>query len=162
MAFQKWAGRCANDGEFPASDWESCFHIGHVAQKGNPMGQPNRVRALAGWILTGLLSLLFIASAAGKLLRAEPVVEVMSKWGLGDQVLLIGVGELVCAALFLIPRTHSLGLLLLSAYMGGAIVTHMQHGEAYVAQSVFLVLIWVAGYLRNPEVLQSFRTPAAG
>jgi hypothetical protein len=108
-----------------------------------------------------LLSLLFIASGAGKLLRAEPVVEGMTKWGLGDQVLLIGVGELVSAVLFLIPRTHSLGLLLLSAYMGGAIVTHMQHGEAYVAQSVFLALIWVAGYLRYPEVLQSFRAPTA-
>ena len=41
--------------------------------------------------------------------------------------------------------------------MGGAIVTHMQHGESYVAQSIILVLIWIAGYLRYPQVLQSFR-----
>jgi len=42
--------------------------------------------------------------------------------------------------------------------MGGAIVTHMQHGEAYVGQSIMLILIWVAGFLRHPEVMQSFRT----
>lgn len=66
------------------------------------------------------------------------------------------MGEAVSALLFLNPRTHSLGLLLLSAYMGGAIVTHMQHGDAYVSQSVILILIWVAGFLRHPQVLQSF------
>jgi hypothetical protein len=124
------------------------------------MGQPSKARSLAAWILTGLLSLLFIASAAAKLLQAEPAVEGFTKFGLGDYVLLIGAGELVSAVLFLIPRTNSLGLLLLSAYMGGAIVTHMQQGETFVVQSVMLVLIWVAGYLRHPEVLQSFRSDA--
>jgi hypothetical protein len=44
--------------------------------------------------------------------------------------------------------------------MGGAIVTHMQHGESDVAQSIILVVIWIAGYLRYPQVLQSFRGPA--
>jgi len=33
----------------------------------------------------------------------------------------------------------------------------MQAGESFVAPSVILVLVWVAGYLRHPEVLQSFR-----
>ncbi len=121
------------------------------------MGKPSRVRGVVGWILTGLLGLMFLASATAKLLRAEQVVKQMGEFGLADQVLLIGIGELVSALLFLIPRTHSLGLLLLTAYMGGAIVTHMQHGETYVTQSVMLALIWVAGYLRYPEVLQSFR-----
>jgi hypothetical protein len=126
------------------------------------MGQPqSRVRPLVAWILTGLLSLLLIASAAAKLLGAEPAVEGFTKFGLGDYIVLIGVGELVSAILFLIPRTNSLGLLLLSAYMGGAIVTHMQHGESFVAQSVILLLVWVAGYLRHPEVLQSFREGGA-
>jgi hypothetical protein len=121
------------------------------------MANPSKVRSLSAWILTGLLSLLFIASAAAKLLEAGPAVEGFTKFGLGDYIVLIGVGELVSAFLFLIPLTNSLGLLLLSAYMGGAIVTHMQHGESFVAQSAMLVLIWVAGYLRHPEVLQSFR-----
>jgi DoxX-like family len=117
----------------------------------------SRARQIAGWFLTGLLTALFVASATMKLMRATQVVEMFQKWGLGNEVLLIGAGELTSALLFLIPRTHSLGLLLLSAYMGGAIVTHMQHGESYVGQSIMLVLIWIAGYLRYPQVLQSFR-----
>jgi hypothetical protein len=121
------------------------------------MSTISRSRWIAGWVLTGLLTALFIGSSAGKLAGAKEVVEMMEKWGLGKDVLLIGVGELVSALLFVIPKTHSLGVLLLSGYMGGAIVTHMQHDEPFVPQSVILALIWVAGYLRYPELLQSFR-----
>jgi hypothetical protein len=120
------------------------------------MEKMSRARKITGWVLTGLLSALFLASASGKLLRAAPVVDMFQKWGLGDDVILIGVGEAASALLFLIPRTHSLGLLLLSGYMGGAIVTHMQHGESYIAQSIILAVIWVTGFLRHPQVLQSF------
>jgi hypothetical protein len=116
----------------------------------------SRGRRIAGWVLTGLLTALFAGSATMKLIRAAPVVEMFEKWGLGNNVLLIGAGEFTSAILFAIPRTHSLGLLLLSGYMGGAIVTHMQHGEPYVFQSIILFLIWVAGYLRCPQLLQSF------
>jgi hypothetical protein len=112
-------------------------------------------------VLTGLLTASLLVSASGKLFGVAQVVEMMQKWGLGNHLLLIGMGELVSALLFAIPKTHSLGVLLLSGYMGGAIVTHMQHDEPFVIQSVYLLLIWVAGYLRYPELLQSFREPSA-
>lgn len=122
------------------------------------MSNLSRGRHIAGWVLTVLLTALFVVSAGFKFSGAATAVEGFEKWGLGDQRILIGVGEIVSALLFLIPRTHSLGVLLLSAYMGWAIVTHMQHGESYVAQSVILVLIWVTGFLRHPELLQSLRS----
>ena len=34
-------------------------------------------------------------------------------------------------------------------------------GEAFIVQSVILALVWVAGYLRHSEVLQSFRGAAS-
>lgn len=108
--------------------------------------------------MTILITLVFIASSVFKFMAAPEVLQVMDKWGLKDRITLIAVGELVSALLFLIPRTNSLGVLLLSAYMGGAIVTHMQNAEPYYSQAVLLLLIWVAGYLRHPELLQSFRT----
>jgi len=121
------------------------------------MSTMSRGRRIAGWVLTTVVSLLFVASSYPKLTKADWMVEGMEKWGLGDQVLLIGAGELLGGLLFLIPLTHSLGLLLLTAYMGGAIATHMEHGERYIVQSGILLLIWLTGYLRYPEVLQSFR-----
>jgi hypothetical protein len=79
------------------------------------------------------------------------------KWGLEGKLLMIGIGELIAAILFFIPRTSSLGVLLLSAHLGGAIVTHMSNGEMFIPQAIMLLLLWVANYLRNPEMLASFK-----
>lgn len=110
-------------------------------------------RKITGWVLTVLLGLLFLASAAFKFTQSEQVVKQFTALGLKDFILLIAVGELVSAILFLIPITHPLGVLLLSGYMGGAILSHMSHGESFVAQSVILLMIWVTGFLRRPSLL---------
>jgi hypothetical protein len=122
------------------------------------------VRRIATIGLTGVLGLLFLASAAGKFAAPAPLVEGMTKWGLGEHRLLIAVGELTSAVLFLIPQTAGLGVLLLSSYMGGAIVTHMQHGESYVVQSVILALIYLVAFLRFPQLLPRLGAskPASG
>jgi hypothetical protein len=121
------------------------------------MAAQSKARRITAWILTGLITLLFIFSAVMKFLRPPEVMAAVGKWNLTDELTMIGVGELVSGLLFFIPRTHSLGVLLLSAYMGGAIVTHMQNDEPYIVQSIFLLVIWIASYLRHPELLQSFR-----
>lgn len=76
--------------------------------------------------------------------------------GLSGWLTIIGIGELVSAILYLIPRTSSLGVLLLSAHMGGAIVIHMSNGEPFIFPAVLLLLVWVGNYLRNTEMLSSF------
>ncbi len=114
---------------------------------------------VAGRALSGLLAAIFLASASGKLTGGQQVVDMMEKWGLGEQIMLIGIGELVSTILFVLPYSHPFGVLLLSAYMGGAIVTHMQHGESYVLQSVILALIWLAAYLRRPVLLHDLPAP---
>ena len=107
-------------------------------------------RRIAGWVLSGLLAAVFISSSMGKFLGATTVVKQLADLGVKDQIILIGAGELIGVILFLVPRTHPLGVLLLSSYMGGAILAHMSHGESYIAQSVILLLIWTAGFLRRP------------
>ncbi len=116
-------------------------------------------RKITAWILVGLISALLVMSAIMKLTVSldSEMGKNLIKMGLGDSIRLIGVGELLAAILFLIPKTSSLGVLLVSAHLGGAIATHMEHGEMYLGPSVILVLIWVGNYLRNPEMLASFR-----
>jgi uncharacterized membrane protein YphA (DoxX/SURF4 family) len=121
------------------------------------MASQSKARRIAAWSLTSLITLLFVFSAVMKFLRVPEVMAAVEKWNLKDELILLGAGELISAILFFIPRTHSLGVLVLSAYMGGAIVTHMQNDEPYYTQPISLVLIWVAGYLRYPQLLQSFR-----
>ena len=108
-----------------------------------------------GLVLHILIGGLLIFTGSQKVLGSVPP-EALVGYGLGEQARLIGAGALLTALLLLIPRTSSLGVLLTSAFWGGAICTHMAHGEPYLFQAVMLVLSWAGAYLRNPATLSSF------
>jgi hypothetical protein len=113
---------------------------------------------IAGLVLHVLIGGLMIVAGSAKLLGLFPP-EALGKDGLGDQIRLIGAGEVLTALLLLIPRTSSLGILLTSSFWGGAICIHMAHREPYLFQAVLLVLSWAGAYLRNPATLSSFSGP---
>jgi hypothetical protein len=113
---------------------------------------------VAGLVLHLLVGGLLLVTGSEKLLGVVPP-EALGKYGLAEQVRLIGAGAVVTALLLLIPRTSSLGILLASAFWGGAICIHLAHGESFVVQAVLLVLSWVGAYLRNPATLGSFSGP---
>jgi hypothetical protein len=113
---------------------------------------------IAGGFLHIVIGGLMIFTGAQKILGLVPP-EALAKYGLGEEVRLIGVGAVLSALFLLIPRTSSLGILLTSAFWGGTICIHMAHGEPYVFQSVALVLSWVGAYLRHPTTLGSFSGP---
>ncbi|MFZ4455864.1 MAG: DoxX family protein [Bacteroidales bacterium] len=108
-------------------------------------------RKIAAWVIAGLLTGLYLFSAAGKLFFTP---EMMTQFHLADWRIIIGIGEIVSALLFLVPKTNKIGTLLLSSYMGGAIIIHMTNGQSIIMASVVLILVWVVGYLRNPDLLK--------
>ncbi|TRX62648.1 DoxX family protein [Fulvivirga sp. M361] len=125
-----------------------------------------KTKKIIGWVLSGLLGALLLFSAMGKFMgQASPMMEHFGFTA--SETTLIAIGEVISAVLFLIPRTQSLGTLLVTAYMGGAIASHMSAaagteelgGEGiqnYLMPSIILVLVWVASLLRNPKTLSSF------
>jgi len=110
---------------------------------------------IGGWVLHGLIAGIMILAGSAKILGLFPP-EVVAKMGLSLPIQVIGVGELTSAILLLIPRTSSLGLLLMSGFWGGAICLHMSKGEPFVMQSIFLLIVWIGGYLRVPGAFASF------
>lgn len=64
----------------------------------------------------------------------------------------LGIVELVCAALYLLPRTAVLGAILLTGYMGGTIITHLRLGEPFYMQAGIGVLFWLGLYLRDARL----------
>jgi hypothetical protein len=112
-------------------------------------------QTIGGWVLHDLVGGSMILAGSAKVFGLFPPEQV-EKLGLGVPIQVIGAGELVSALLLLIPRTASLGVLLTSAFWGGAICLHMSKGESFVLQSVFLVLTWVGAYLRVPGAFASF------
>ena len=104
---------------------------------------------ITAWAIAGLLTALFLFSAYGKF--AQP--EMLNKMNLGYWRVIIAIGEIVSALLFLFPKTNLYGTLLLSSYMGGAIIIHMTNGMSIGMPSAVLILVWVVGFLRNPYFL---------
>jgi hypothetical protein len=108
----------------------------------------------AGLVVHLLIGGLLIFTGSQKVLGSVPP-EALVKYGLAELARLIGAGAILTALLLLTPRTSSLGILLTSAFWGGAICTHMAHGEPYFAQAALLALSWAGAFLRNPATLGS-------
>jgi hypothetical protein len=125
------------------------------------MNTAARIKLVVGWVLHVLIAGLMIFSGSSKILGFVPA-DAMEKYGLTEQIRLIGTGEVLSALLLLVPRTSSLGVLLVSSFWGGTICLHMSHGESYLMQSVLLVLTWVGAYLRNPATFSSFYGQRSG
>lgn len=64
----------------------------------------------------------------------------------------LGVLELACTALYVIPRTSILGAILLTGYLGGAIQTHVRVGDPFYSQIIFGVILWGGLFLRDARL----------
>ena len=63
-----------------------------------------------------------------------------------------GIIELLSLILFVIPRTGILGTFLLVAYMGGAIATHLEHGQSIIAPFIIESFLFLVAFYRFPEL----------
>ena len=120
-------------------------------------------RYLVGTGLIALGSLALLASAVAKFARVPQVAAELGAFGFeGSKLTVIAILEVLSALLFLIPRTRSAGLLLVSAFLGGAIATHMQHDQSVLPPAVVLAVMWLGAWLRHPETLWSVGPVAHG
>lgn len=112
-----------------------------------------KTKRIIYWILTGLVGFIFLGSAAGKFSANEEALKMASGFGLDAKTYtLLGVVELLCAVLFIIPRTGIVGTLLLAAYMGGAIASHLEHGISIAAPCIVQTIMLMVAFYRFPEL----------
>lgn len=64
----------------------------------------------------------------------------------------LGILELSCVTIYLFPRTAVLGSILLTGYLGGAILTHLRIGEPIFLHIGLGVLLWLGLYLREQRL----------
>lgn len=118
----------------------------------------DKTRSIIGWVLSGLLAALFLWSASGKLMATPEHLKMAEGMGItATWFTIIGVAELLSVILFLVPRTGVLGTLLLAAYVGGAIATHLQHDHTVATVYTPIIieaLIWITAAIRFPELTE--------
>ena len=108
-----------------------------------------------GRILSALPVLVLLFSAVMKLMKPAPVIQEFGRLGYQETVILgLGILELACTVIYLIPRTAVLGAILLTGYLGGATATHLRIGDPLVNYMtvVFGILLWGGLYLRDERL----------
>jgi len=117
------------------------------------MDEGNRKAIWAGRVLSILVVLPFVISAVMKLIVHPEVVKGMSHLGLPESLIIpLGVIELLCVVVYLVPQASVLGAILLTGYVGGTIITHLRVGEPVYLNIFFGLLIWLGLYLRRPRL----------
>jgi hypothetical protein len=116
--------------------------------------------ARARWtarIVTALPVLFLAFDVALKIVNPPVVVETSATLGLPTSLTPVCAALLaVCLALYLVPRTAALGAVLLTGYLGGAVLVHARVGDPLLSHTLFPVyvgaLLWLGLYLRDERV----------
>ena len=114
-------------------------------------------RRWPGRVLTGIPAAFLAFDAAIKLAHPSFVVAASVRIGVPAELsVALGVVLAVCVALYLVPRTAPLGAVLLTGYLGGAVLTHLRIGDPWISHTLFPIyvgaLLWAGLYLRDDRV----------
>ena len=120
---------------------------------------PVRSVTVAIWVgrVLSAFAILFLAfDTVIKVLNLAPAVEATTQLGYGaNLVVTIGLIELLCLALYAIPRTAIVGALLLTGYLGGAVATQVRAGSPLfqlVFPFIIGALVWGGLALRDKRL----------
>lgn len=109
-----------------------------------------------GRILSGLVIVFMLFDGAIKLVPWPIVTETMDRMGYGSSESLarsLGVITVVCTVLYAVPPTSILGAILLTGYLGGAMVSHVRIGSplfSHVLFGLYLgLMVWGGLWLRD-------------
>jgi uncharacterized membrane protein YphA (DoxX/SURF4 family) len=118
--------------------------------------KPSGSRALfwTGWVLSILAALALLMSGIMKFMPITPETEqgLQHVGWRADQVTTIGIVEILCVIMYLIPQTAVLGAILVTGFMGGAIATHVRVGDPFIVQAIIPILFWLGLWLREPRL----------
>jgi len=104
------------------------------------------------------LAILFLSfDTIVKVLRLPVAIDGTTQLGYPESsVFVIGIIQLVCLVLYVIPQTSVFGAILFTGYLGGAIATHLRIGSPLFTHILFpiyvAVLIWGGLYAREPRL----------
>lgn len=117
----------------------------------------SRKARIAGVVCSGVATVFLAFDAAMKLFAVPEAVKGTVELGYPESVLFtLGVLQVVCLILYVVPRTSVLGALLWTGYLGGAVATHVRLENPLFSHVLFPVyvalLLWGGLWLRQPAL----------
>ncbi len=128
-----------------------------VQDSASSASAPSRAAVRTGRILSGIALAFLIFDASLKLSLTEAATQSTVELGYpASSVLTIGIIELACLIVALVPRTAVLGAVLWTGYLGGAVATHLRVGNPLFSHILFptyiAALLWGGLWLRDLRV----------
>jgi hypothetical protein len=113
----------------------------------------SKKRLWAGRILSAVPVMMLLFSGVLKLIKPALVVEEFARLGYPESLVLgIGLVELACTVIYVVPRTSIIGAILLTAYLGGATATHLRIGDPFFMPIVLGGLVWGGLFIRDDRL----------
>ena len=112
---------------------------------------PSRVMRVTGWILTAWVGVFLLVDGGARVAGFAPYIEGLTKFGYATSLATpIGLTLLVSTILMLVPRTATVGCILVTGYLGGATATQVRAQDAWFLFPIALgVLSWLGLWLRD-------------
>lgn len=100
---------------------------------------------IGGRVTVALVGIVLILAGVLKLVGvgADDMVEGLEKARLDQHLTLISAIAIVCGVLLVVPRIWPFGVLMSTAYWGGAIVAHLTYDDSVAMPASFLVTLWI-------------------
>ena len=103
--------------------------------------------------MSALAVLFLLLDGVTHLMKPAPVAEAFARLGFPLSLSVeLGIIELICVVVYVIPRTSILGAILLTGYLGGAVATHLRVRDP-LFDTIFPIiigaLVWGGLYLRD-------------
>jgi hypothetical protein len=113
----------------------------------------SRTSLWTGRILSALSVLFLLFDGVTKVMKVTPVLEAQVHLGIPAS-LAVGIGtlELICIAVYVIPRTAILGAILLTGYLGGATAMLVRIGDPFYFPIIVGVFIWGGLFLADDRL----------
>ena len=111
------------------------------------------MKKFTGISLNYLVATALIVSGTLKLIGFEPYQNMIMELSphYFDNIYVLGVVAILSGMLLALPKTFTLGCLASLVFFGGTIAAHMQHGDNYLPQLVFVLLTILMAYLKRPD-----------
>lgn len=116
--------------------------------------QDNAVSKAALWtgrVMSALPVLLILFGSIVKLMKTPQVLEGFARAGIPLQLVVpVGLIELICVVIYVIPSTSVLGAILMTGLLGGATLANLRVGEPTYPLPVLVgMLAWGGLFLRD-------------
>lgn len=116
----------------------------------------SKVRLWTSYILQGIVVVMFLMGSVMNILQSEEAVKGATEMGYPKEAILyLGIALLIGTLLYAIPNTVIIGAIILTGWLGGAVATHVIHGDPIfniIFPILFGCVIWGSILLRNDKL----------